>query len=116
MCVWLLNATCYVLHLITARLLALGAHAVESPICHVSFMAYIDVNPAEFWGRFATKGVGWFPSVRCEHLSPESHHAVLHHQQILYQGAFALFVCDSHSFSPLLSGEKSRNKMQSAKN
>lgn len=54
----------------------------ESLICHVSFMPFIDVYPEGFWGRFATTGMGWFPSVGCEHLSPESHRTVLQHQQI----------------------------------
>lgn len=38
-----------------------GARAEESLICHVSLMPYIGVNPAEFWGRFASEFVGWFP-------------------------------------------------------
>lgn len=56
-----------------------GVHAEESLNCHVSFMPYIDVNPAEFWGRFATEGVHWFAPLGCEHLSPESRHTALQH-------------------------------------
>lgn len=70
------NANCYVLHMIITRL-EVGAEEILN--CHVSFMPYIDVNPAEFWGRFATKGGGWFPPLGGVYLSPESHHTVLQH-------------------------------------
>lgn len=76
MCALMLNATFYTW---LQQSLGSGVHAKESLNCHVSFMPYIDINPAEFWGRFATKGGGWFPPLGCEHLSPESHHIVLQH-------------------------------------
>lgn len=37
------------------------AHTAESLISRVSFMPFIDVNPPEYRGKFATKGVGWLP-------------------------------------------------------
>lgn len=65
----------------------------------ISFMAYIDVNPAEFWGRFVTKGVGWFMTWSVSASLQSS--VMLSYNTSRYQRAFALFGCDSHSFSPL---------------
>lgn len=59
-CVLMLNATCYIVQFSTAGLKA-QLSISRNLINHILSMACIDVNPPEYRGRFATKGMCWLP-------------------------------------------------------
>lgn len=114
LCVWVLNATCYIFHMITARLLArvLMQKKARSVMYHSCLTLMLTQQ---------SSGAGlplkaWVDSPRWNVSSSPQSPITLCYITSRYQGAFALFVCDSHFFSPLLSREKSRNKMKAANN
>lgn len=104
-CVLMLNAPCYFMHSCTTRLKAQMAIRWKSPISRVSLMPYIDVNPNEYRGRFATKGVGclsyWDVSA-----SPQSP-ITLRYSTSRHQRASAPLIFDSLSFPPIATVKKS---------
>lgn len=51
------DAKCYMLHCTLSRAVGWTVHTAESLIRRVSFMPFIDINPTEYRGRFATKGL-----------------------------------------------------------
>lgn len=96
----MLNAKCYDLHMITERLLAWVP--MQKKAWSVPYHSYIHtlVLTQQSSGAGLPRKA-WVDSPRWDVSTSPRSPIMLCYNTSRYQGAFPLFVCDSHSFSPL---------------